>query len=246
MVKFTGRQVRTFVRLRARAKLKRFRRRNPAKGFNSKQVYRYTQMNNVPLANINLTTGSTIFQNPTATVTYIGANNTNVTTDMVFGFIFKLSDCVQSSTFTSLYDQYRIHKIELVIRRTVNDQPAVSASNNLVISPQQIWYVTDFDDNTVSGLNLTALQQYAGVKCKSSMENGDIRIKFRPHIATPAYAGGVFTSFANTQSPWIDSASAGVEHYGVKACIPCPLSTTVAQQSYTVTAKYWLEFKNVR
>jgi len=65
--------------------------------------------------------------------------------------------------------------------------------------------------------------------------------KWRPHIATAAYSG-VFTSFKNEPSTWIDVASPGVQHYGLKVAADVTSTNSVAIKMFV---RVWVQFRNV-
>lgn len=230
------------ARARGRLAFKKSRRRLQA---GSNTVYNYTQLQCMKFSNVSVGTGATVYQNPTSTVTYIGSTAANVLNDSCFAMYFTLNDCIQASTFTALYDQYRIDKVQVIIGRTNNQQSAGNSTQNLTFPSQQLWYVVDHDDATVL-TSLTDIMQYQGAQCKNIMDNGEVKITFKPRIAVAAYAAGVFTSFSNQSAGWIDAASPTVQHFGLKLVIPCPINVTFAEMNFTVRTKLWLSFKSVR
>jgi len=144
-------------------------------------------------------------------------------------FILNLLD--QYSSFTSVFDQYRIRMAEVAFRpRTI---PLLAATNTGLFAT-----VLDFDD----GNNLTTFAQAEDYE-NAMIGKGDEpqRRTLIPHAALAAYSGA-FTSFANVQDMWIDAASSGVVHYGIKT------AWTQTDVAYTtdITVRYWVEFRNVR
>jgi hypothetical protein len=116
---------------------------------------------------------------------------------------FTLSQIPEYASFTTLFDQYKIDEVEVFL---VNEG---NTDNNALDS--RIATVLDYDDST----NLTSVAQaldYDNVRV-SAFNSGHYR-KLKPRIAVAAYSGS-FASYAN-QSSWIDCASTGVQHYGVK------------------------------
>jgi hypothetical protein len=125
-----------------------------------------------------------------------------------FGAVnFMVSSLDQIASLTNVFDQYRIERIEAwLIPRITNVQTSPLLNTGLFHS------VIDFDDSTV----LTTVGQaldYANCVVSSGTD-GHYRT-WVPHVAMAAYSG-VFTSFANVESPWIDAVSTGVQHYGLK------------------------------
>jgi len=115
--------------------------------------------------------------------------------------MFTASQLDQVTTFTALFDQYRVNWIEL----WVEPLQTTNVVTNLAS-------VIDYDDATNLTTYPSALD-YNNVVV-APLTNGHHRV-FTPHVAVAMYSGA-FTSFGNEISPWIDAASTGVQHYGVK------------------------------
>jgi hypothetical protein len=131
---------------------------------------------------------------------------TSNTVPTFYSRAFTFNDVQQVTSFTSLFDQYKIDLLEIWF------QPEVNLTSGAVSNP--FWYsVVDYDDATTpTGLN--QLQQYTNV-IETTFRDGHY-MRFQPHVAVAAYSGA-FTSFLNQKSTWIDSASPSVQHYGIKA-----------------------------
>lgn len=156
-------------------------------------------------------------------------SSTLATTYGNVNFILNLLD--QYTSFTAVFDQYRFRMVEVVFRPRVI--PVSAATNTGLLAT-----VIDFDDST----NLASFAQaedYENVMVGKGDESQ--RRTLIPHAALAAYSG-VFTSFANVQNQWLDAASAGVIHYGIKT------AWTATDVAYTtdITVRYWIEFRNVR
>jgi len=142
-----------------------------------------------------------------------------------------LSVLDQVSTLIGLFDQYRIAMLEvrIVPRLTQNDTPS--------LVPGDFVSVVDLDDaNALSTFN-AALDYPSAVTTLSTREH---KHTFVPHVAIAAYSGA-FTSFANEAAPWIDAASSGVLHYGVKTAWQ-PTSTVLYQD---IWIRMLVQFRNV-
>jgi len=137
----------------------------------------------------------------------------------------------QISSLTALFDQYRINEIEVwIMPRTTNN--TVTSNTGLQAT------VVDYDDETVLGTFASALD-YTNVVVGTGIE-GQYR-RFKPHAAIAAYSG-TFASYANEESPWIDAASTGVRHYGVKTA----WTTTDIPYSSDIMVRLHTEWRNVR
>jgi len=146
-------------------------------------------------------------------------------------FILNLID--QYTTFTALFDQYRIRMVETCFRPRATQALTTSASN-----PGTLCTVVDNDDSNAL-TTFAQAQDYENAITGTGLQS-QTRTQV-PHAAMAAYSGA-FSSFANVASPWIDCTSPGVVHYGIKT------AWTQTDVAYTIdiTNRYWFEFRNVR
>jgi hypothetical protein len=135
---------------------------------------------------------------------------TGAAADAFFTFQFYLSDLPEYASMTTLFDQYRITKIELYFEPLCNRVYANGAANQV---SGLLATSIDYDDNGTPG-SLAVVLNYENVCLTPAGEKH--LVAFRPHAAISAYGGGVFGNYANVASPWIDAASPNVVHYGVK------------------------------
>jgi hypothetical protein len=195
-------------------------------------------------ANVNVSTGAVTYNNPTASATFFGSASGNVTTDPCFACFFTLGDMPQQSTFTALFDQYKINTITATFLPTSMPSTALYSSANMLNQPDtSIWYTVDLDDASVVS-PLTALMEYEGAQ-RVAFTGKPFKVRWVPHVANAAYSG-TFTSYANVKSPWIDCASNGVQHYGLKWAMSCPINATFATPTYSLTITYNVSFRGVR
>jgi hypothetical protein len=195
--------------------------------------------------NINVSTGGTTYNNPTSSSTFFASASGNVTADPCFAAFFTLNDITQVNTLTSLYDQYRIREIEVIFTPLLNQQNEVTSAQQLNVPDYSLYYTLDFDDAAVVS-PLVDLMEYEGIKRHDVLNKGPVKIKFKPHVAIAAYVASAFSSFANQSNEWIDCASPSVQHYGIKWGIPCPISATYAQPTFSTTCRYLIDFRTVR
>lgn len=159
--------------------------------------------------------------------------NGGLTTGNAYSYNFKLSDVSQYADYANVYDQYRIVAIDLYF------QPDHNTFQNALQNQSRMFSVLDFDD-AVSLTGANAARGYNNCIITSPWEKCHRR--FVPRCALAAYSGA-FTSYAQAKNAWLDMASPGVLHYGVKIWID-PATTIVAQ--WFVEAIYYLEFKGSR
>jgi hypothetical protein len=160
--------------------------------------------------------------------------STSTTINAFAGQSFKLSDLSQVSTFSALFDQYRIDMVECWV------VPQIPETGGTLQSPVDYVTAIDYDDATAPS-NYTTVEEYQTV-VSSPLSLSHYR-KFRPHVAVAVYAGGVFTSFKTEPAGWIDMASTGVEHYGLKIAT---LTTSVAVVPIHLSVRLHVSFKFVR
>jgi hypothetical protein len=158
----------------------------------------------------------------------------NSTLATFVGLQFNASnDIAQFSSWAAVFDQYRIMEIEVWVYSTLQFGGSPSTYN----PGQSLYTVNDYDDaNTPS--TISQLCQYENVMV-TPISNGHYR-KWRPHCASAVYSGA-FTSFANEVSPWIDVASASVQHYGLKAGV----DVTNSAIQFNRATRIWVQFRNV-
>jgi len=151
------------------------------------------------------------------------------------GKMFQLTNTPQQTTFTALFDQYRIDEIELWF------EPQTFDIVNAVVPWPKIYSVVDYDD---AGTPTTVNQLTQYTNCMASNAAQGHYVRFKPHVAISAYSSGAFGGFQNRAATWIDSGSPSVEHYGFKALIPTAAGAS-ATYTCTLTARFHLSFRNV-
>jgi len=143
------------------------------------------------------------------------------------------ADILQFSSFASVFDQYKIEFIEVWL------EPFGSGTIPGYNSVGKLYSVVDYDDaNTPT--SIASLQQYEN--CVTTRYTDGHYIKFRPHIAEATYAGA-FTGFLNRPSTWIDVATTGAEHYGVKIGVDTSLSN--GDVRIDMVSRITVSFRNV-
>lgn len=119
------------------------------------------------------------------------------------GLSFQLNNFSKSTSYSSLFDQYRFEQIEIWIEPT---NPTITVADVLWAS------AIDLDDaNTPTTVDMVVSRQ--GSITSNSLTSH--YHKWRPHVAIAEYSGA-FTSFGNAPAGWIDVASPSVQHYGLK------------------------------
>jgi hypothetical protein len=143
----------------------------------------------------------------------------------------------QFVSLQAIFDQYRIDEVEITFRPLVG-------SGGLLSSAPQLYTVVDYDDASTSGYTVQNLLDYSN--CTQSVYETVVR-KFKPHVAVAAYSVGTTTlvGYQNQESPWLDTASINVPHYGVKYGLD-GASSSSNLQSVAISLRIRISFRNVR
>jgi len=163
----------------------------------------------------------------------VGTITSNIATAVFAAFAFVASAIDQISSLTAVFDQYRIDELEVWF------WPKIQPGTGTISDPGLFATAVDYDDATALSTYNQALD-YQNVLVSDGRQGHYHR--FKPHAAIAAYSGA-FTSFANQASPWIDAASTGVQHYGVKGVWT---ATDTTGYTYAVQARFHMSFRNVR
>ena len=163
----------------------------------------------------------------------------NGSTAVLVAIAFRLDDLGQATTFTALFDQYKLDKVVL---RFSTRNPAVSVFNTA--SPNggvPLGYIAPDRDDASAPSGVDAVRQYDLCETFSGCTSFDVVMEPRPTAAIYSY--GAFSGY-NTMDvePWIDAANSDVPHYGVKIAVgPLTLSTT-SSWAWDIEAHYYVSF----
>lgn len=145
---------------------------------------------------------------------------------------FAVSSLSEISSLTTIFDQYRIKQVEWMCF------PRITSEAASTFVPGIFCTVVDYDDATALSSVAAALNYQNALTTNGT--DGHYRC-FTPHCAVAAYSG-TFTSYANVESPWIDAASTGVQHFGVKTA----WQQTDAVYTMDVIVRLRTEWRNAR
>jgi len=148
-------------------------------------------------------------------------------------FATALANVTGYGDLAAVFDQYRIMQLVFTFE-VVGSPAAVQAAG------ANFYTALDYDDQTAP-TSQAVLQQYD--TCMNVPVGTYFKRVFNPRIAYAAYGSGAFTSYANQKAGWIDVASPGVAHYGVKYWINQGSSSLVA---YNVAVQVFLQFRSQR
>lgn len=173
-------------------------------------------------------------------------------TEVNWGFAFALSDLSQSSTFTALYDQYRLMCVRIHLRPqcSMQVQSLVTYSNvtaaTVVPTPTgNIYTAVDLDDNVAP--TASGLRQFDTCKITSVMQPKTITHVIYPRCNLGTFSALSSTTTGNSMAPygtWLDVGSPGIPHYGFKVSVDQGVANFL--QIWEIDCEYFFEFKNVR
>lgn len=154
---------------------------------------------------------------------------------------FAINKVVDSSDFTALFDRYKIVGIKAKFMYQINNADAGGQS----VLPT-IMYYPDYDDNAAPTYGQMRVKQ--GVKSKVLEANKPFSIFFKPKRLVSVSDGAGNSNSMITNSGWLNSQFAGVNHLGLKFYINnlyggAPATTTVNAQ-LEVQFTYYLAFKD--
>lgn len=137
------------------------------------------------------------------------------------------------SSYTSLFDEYCIRKIEIWFFPKVTEATAVNAIMPLL--------ATAYDPDGSAITSYTDVQQYD--TCVITEATQGHYLCYTPSVAVATY-GGAFTKYSFEMNQWCDVVNTDILHYGAVSY----LTSTAANGdfSYNVEARLWVEFRGVR
>lgn len=143
---------------------------------------------------------------------------------------FTLADVPNSSSYTSVFDQYWIKSVEALLVPNLTENTTFGGGPGILVS------AVDFDDaNTPTLLSDVSNHDNAIESSGTTMQYH----KFSPCYAKAVYSGA-FTSFASDRG-WIDCASPSVQHYGIKYA----LTATSAVFTVSILARLTVRFRGL-
>lgn len=160
----------------------------------------------------------------------ITSQNT-VPTEVDYNFTF--ADLGNYTYMSALFDQYCILMVEATFRPSCQQAPAANVGPNF-------YSVIDWDDSSALA-TIAAASQYDNTLVTSANQEHRRTIKY-PRFAVSAYAGS-FGAYSSTTG-WIDCASTGVQHYGLKV-LAAPHTSSYAI-NWQVDMFYTIACRNVR
>jgi len=139
--------------------------------------------------------------------------------------VTSLSQLVQSSDFTSLFDQYRIRKVIVTFQLITNPDSCAYTNSDAWVNQSggtsrpltnwypKLWYIPDYDGG--SDETIPSIKERQGVRCKILRPNSVVKIAFTPKCRTLTYSTSTSTGYS-PKNIQIDMTDTNVEHFGIK------------------------------
>lgn len=168
----------------------------------------------------------------------------NSPTTLYFAAGFNLADLPQATTYTALFDQYRIEKVKLHFLPRSN---AISVFNTA--SPNAavpVGYLIVDRDDASAPVSVSEVQQFDNAIAFTGRHYACAELV--PSITPASYASGAFSGYLvkDSDSSWIDAANTTVTSYGVKGCISGLTTSTTSSWVWDIIAEYIVSFRKVR
>ena len=175
----------------------------------------------------------------------------STTVDEFNSWYFALNDCDQVLTFKDLFEEYRIDKVMLELRPSINFVGSMWNSTQTVSgSPPKYnlsYLVKDWNDAVSE--NISAMRQHENCRVISNAGGGIVRVT----VNKPAFNAGIkntsgATVYAKHETGWISTTNEAVPHYGIKMLtefVSDAINSSYVQ-NWRVTAKYFISFRGTK
>lgn len=178
-----------------------------------------------------------------AGTTISGVSNTAGTAFTQFSIQFRLQDLPSSAEFTTLYDQYMLHKvvIKFIPYRTIAELTNAAASGGL--GGARLITVIDNDDSTL--ITADQCREYASAKITNYGKNH--KRVLTPAILRQMYESSISSAYTPSFRQWLSTTDPTAIHYGLKGGLIVNDSAAVtASIQYSIEAQYYFKCKNVK
>jgi hypothetical protein len=155
----------------------------------------------------------------------------------VFGtFQFELNDLSEANTFQSLFQLYRIRRVDFMFRPLWRNNSVAIASAYL---PPLLYIAADVG-NLATWTTLAQANDNDNVTVADDQET--VTISLEPFVPFEVQAGAS-TPRGMMPSPWLSTNDTLIRHFGLNYAIQGGGLLATEFQSWSVTARYTVQFK---
>lgn len=137
------------------------------------------------------------------------------------------------ASYTGLYDEYCVRKIEMWFMPKVTE--------NSIINNVMPLLATAYDPDGSAVTGITDVEQYESAVVTNATVGH--YLCYTPSIAVATF-GGAFTKYSYEMNQWCDIANTDISQYG--ACSALTGVNSAGDFSYNVEVRMWVEFRGVR
>ncbi len=142
---------------------------------------------------------------------------------------FKLSDISDYTSFTQLFDTYRILGVSYSLTPITNAYTSAAQLPNVILS-------ADYNDSSTP-TNMEKMLNRAGAKMIPF--NRVVSKYIKPAVATGVY-GSIATNYGQVKNKWITTQDPNTPMYGMKLGLQGSPNQSI---TYQLRIKYYLQFK---
>lgn len=155
---------------------------------------------------------------------------------------FALNQVQGYADFTSLFDLYKIVKVDMKIN-LLSPNPDNTQGSAFIASTYypKLWWCWDYDDS--SNLSLDQIKEKQGVKYAILKPNAVIKISCIPKFQAMTYKTPTATGYG-PRTGYLDTVDSGIPHYALKFVLDMNGVLTGVTTNVIAQCKYHLSFKN--
>lgn len=136
------------------------------------------------------------------------------------GIVFQLDALPNSAEIAALYDQYKIHCVELTFAISGIGVAVIEGSSATTSTMQTptLFVAVDTSDSAAPA-SINAILEYGSVaqRSLSNCKNGVVyKLRVYPKVRTGLLEDGGTIVASGTTRPWISTTRADIQHFGVK------------------------------
>lgn len=159
-------------------------------------------------------------------------------TDSGYQVVFNLGALPNSTEFTTLFDVYRIDKVDITF---VLDLATVAST----VSYPRIVFAPDWNDSTPPTFENDVLSYQQAKSYQFSDVNRELTISMVPAVARTVFATAVTSGYGwGKEKLWLDSAYPTLPHFGLKFFLNNYNSTSFGGTVLRYYTRYHLSFAN--